>query len=693
MALKSDGTLWAWGDNDYGQLGDGTTTRRYTPVQVLSGVQAIAAGARHSLALKSDGTLWAWGDNSVGDLGDGTTIDRHTPVQVLSGVQAVASRGFHSLALKSDGTLWAWGDNAYGQLGDGTTINSSTPVQVLSDVQAIAAGFNHSLAVKSNGTLWAWGDNDWGQLGDGTMTRRYTPVQVLSGVQAVAGGGAHSLALKSDDTLWAWGYNGDGELGDGTTTNSITPVQAQGLSGVQDIAAGYLFSLTLKSDGTLLAWGDNSSGQLGDGTAADSSTPVQVLSGVQAAAAGIVHGLALKSDGTLWAWGYNGSGQLGDGTVGTDRYSPVQVVFPQTDAEAVAADKATMAIGYAAGDSASGVTQNVTLPTGGASGTTISWTSDNTAITVSGSNGAVTRPGYSAGDATVTLTATISKGAATDTRIYVLTVIAQEETASSNADLSGLTLSNGTLSPVFAAGTLNYTASVANNVSAVTVTATVYDVVNATVTASVYNGAGMLMSGPISLTTGAPSGSLPLNEGNNTIKVVVTAEDGTTQTYLVIVSRNSDTSSPGPTSTGGISDSSTEFLVIINGKEHGQIVEEAVTQEGRQNVLTLTVDASRLADLLAKEVDKSVVIIPAALSENAEKVTVELTGDAVKAMENKQADLEVQTANGNYKLPAAQVFIDQIASQLGGQAKLSDIVIHVSIAKSDAEKVKLVEST
>jgi len=352
-------TPWGWGYNGYGQLGDGTTTNRLTPVQVSGLSTAIAAGWNHSLAVKSDGTVWGWGYNGYGQLGNGTTTNSSTPVPVcatppaicpgsgLSGMTAIAAGLDHSLALKSDGTVWAWGYNAYGQLGDGTTINRHTPVQVsgLSGVTAIAAGWAHSLAVKSDGTAWAWGYNGYGQLGDSTTINRLTPVQVcdttcpgpLSGVTAIAAGQYHSLAVKSSDgTVWGWGWNGYGQLGNGTTTNSSTPVQVSGFSigsGVTTIAAGSAHNLAVKSDGTAWAWGYNGNGQLGDGTTINRHTPVQVcdttcpgrLSGVTAIAAGGIHSLAVKSsDRTVWAWGYNGYGQLGDGTT-TNRLTPVQV--------------------------------------------------------------------------------------------------------------------------------------------------------------------------------------------------------------------------------------------------------------------------------------------------------------------------------------------------------------------------------
>jgi len=392
VALKADGTVWAWGQNFYGQLGDGTNgsgTSKETPVQVkdeegmdtLQGVISVAAGAYHSVALKADGTVWAWGANGSGQLGDGNYgTNSDTPVQVvmelggdpLTGVAAVSAGENHSVAVKADGTVWTWGSNYYGQLGDGTENGRDTPVQVkdeegtgtLQGVAAVAAGNWHTVVLKADGTVWAWGYNNHGQLGDGTTgTDKDIPVQVvmelggdpLTGAAAVAAGVCHTITVKENGTVWAWGANGDGRLGDGTMgTDRDTPVQVKDeegtgtLQGVAAVAAGAGHTMALKENGAVQAWGANGDGQLGDGTYEDSDTPVQVvlvagddpLTGVAAVAAGGVHTMALKDDDgdkTVWAWGRNNNGQLGDGNYGTDKNTPVQVTGGLADIVGVAA--------------------------------------------------------------------------------------------------------------------------------------------------------------------------------------------------------------------------------------------------------------------------------------------------------------------------------------------------------------------
>jgi alpha-tubulin suppressor-like RCC1 family protein len=359
----------AWGWNAAGQLGDNTKTNRLVPVAVTATgvlasktVLAMAAGRQHSLALCGDGTVCSWGYNDYGQLGDNTTTQRLAPVAVNAAAEVSALYGktvvtivvgeSHNLALCSDGTLVAWGRNDYGQLGDNSTTQRNAPVVVNTNsgvsalygktVVAIAAGSSHSLALCSDGTVAAWGYNSNGQLGDNTTTRRNAPVAVNtnSGVSvlygktvvAIAAGSSHSLALCSDGTVAAWGYNSNGQLGDNNPgpLQRIAPVAVNTNSGVSAlygktvaaIAAGGNHSLALCSDGTLTAWGYNSSGQLGDNTTTQRTAPVAVNtnSGVSALygkavvaiAAGSGHSLAHCSDSTMAAWGDNLYGELGD---------------------------------------------------------------------------------------------------------------------------------------------------------------------------------------------------------------------------------------------------------------------------------------------------------------------------------------------------------------------------------------------
>ncbi len=262
LALRADGTVWGWGDNQYGQLADGTTTSTTTAIPAigLTGVAAVAAGYLHSMVLKLDGTVWAWGYNYNGELGDGTTTNRLAPIQVpgLTSVIAISVNQEHSMALKSDGTVWSWGYPG-GVLGNGTANSSTSPVQVsgLTSITAISVGTGHALALKSDGTVWAWGSNSDGRLGDGTLTARLTPVQVsgLTGVTAISATQEHSVALKADGTVWTWGRNFGGSLGDGTNVQRLTPVQAAGIGNVIAIASGSSTTVAIKSDGIVYVWG------------------------------------------------------------------------------------------------------------------------------------------------------------------------------------------------------------------------------------------------------------------------------------------------------------------------------------------------------------------------------------------------------------------------------------------------------
>ena len=340
-------SVWSWGWNGYGTLGQGTASELPSPTPArllgLDDVVDVDGGGLNSFAVTSLGTVWGWGNNGYGQVGDGTTTNRHVPVQVsgLTHATAVASGTYHTLALKADGTVWAWGFNRDGQLGDGTTTSRSAPVQVsgLTEVTAIAAGAEHSLAVRSDGTVWAWGRNYEAQLGDGTTAARHVPIHVTGPTKAtsVAAGDGHSLAATSDGTVWGWGRNIFGEVGDGTTTKRFLAVQVPDLTGVRTVTAGLHHSLALKTDGTVWSWGWNNVGQLGDGSVVDRPSPVQVqgLGGVRVLSAGAQTGLAVRTDGTARAWGTNHYGQLGDGTTTTRKTPvPVQGLSGLSDADA-----------------------------------------------------------------------------------------------------------------------------------------------------------------------------------------------------------------------------------------------------------------------------------------------------------------------------------------------------------------------
>jgi alpha-tubulin suppressor-like RCC1 family protein len=334
------GPAYTWGLNTHGQLGLGYSSNDVnTPTKVVSlgQVRGVAAGQRHTLAARKDGTIWAFGDNTAGQLGNGTTDPAYSPVQVtgLASATAVAAGWDHSLALRADGTVWAWGGDYAGQLGDGQTTTERTPVQVpgLANIIAIAAGHTSSFAIGADGTLWAWGGNEWGQLGDGSETSHLTPEPVLTAVSAVSAGEVHTLAVRSDGTVWAWGNDSYDQLGfvppDPANPAQLVPAQVAGIAGATGVAAGYTHSLAVLGDGSVLAWGDNTYGQLGNGSSGEitpTPAPVTGLSGITAVAAGWVHSLALAGNGHVYAWGSNFYGQLGTGSTDPgSQLAPVEV--------------------------------------------------------------------------------------------------------------------------------------------------------------------------------------------------------------------------------------------------------------------------------------------------------------------------------------------------------------------------------
>jgi len=333
-AIVADGTLWCWGYNGQGQLGDGTTTNRHAPVQVtgLSDVRFVSAGYFSTCAVLGNGVVKCWGMNSSGQLGTGDTVSSHTPVQVtgVSNAVAVSIEFRHACALMVNGTARCWGYNGNGQLGVGTLDSSNTPVQVsgLSGAKQVEVGTDHSCALLGDGTVKCWGYNGWGQLGDGTNLRRKTPVAV-SGVtwaRSIGAGASDSCAILSGGTARCWGFNTTGQLGNNTTDNSNVPVNVSGFSVGAAIRVGPM-ACGLRGDGTVKCWGRNEYGETGDGTLNEYHAPVTVtgLDRVKALDIGSNHACALLGDGTMRCWGYNVYGQLGDGGT-TASATPVTVL-------------------------------------------------------------------------------------------------------------------------------------------------------------------------------------------------------------------------------------------------------------------------------------------------------------------------------------------------------------------------------
>lgn len=324
LAIKTDGSLWAWGNNKYGQLGNGTIEKNYAPVQIGNETdwKYISAGDYHSAAIKEGGKLYTWGKNDSGQLGVGNTDNQLVPVQVspTSVWVKVSAGGMHTMAIKSDHSLWGWGANIHGQLGNSVSSSELLPVQTgnkTNDWYQVSAGYTFTLAIKNTFTLFATGLNNYGQLGLGDNVGRNKFVQIgtKNNWINVVSGGFHAMALNAEGQLFAWGYNEHGQVGDGTVITSLCPVQIGQTDKWRTISCGKYHSAGITKDDILKVWGYNLNGLLGINSNIDQHFPVSVNSDTNWGIISLTNSnviLAIKKDNTLWACGYNTFGQYGN---------------------------------------------------------------------------------------------------------------------------------------------------------------------------------------------------------------------------------------------------------------------------------------------------------------------------------------------------------------------------------------------
>jgi len=375
IALSSKGRVFSWGNNAKGQLGDGTSTRKLTPVEITNQfdlaedevISFITLGERHSAALTSKGRLFTWGWNFYGRLGNGTTTSSLFPIDITSHfnlhsnevITEVSLGVSHSSAITSEGRVFTWGDNAGGQLGDGTLSNKSSPMDITAKLNlssgekaiSISLGYVHSAVLTTEGRVFTWGNNTYGQLGNGTNNIQVNPVDITTHFSLSTGekiksinlGEYHGIAVTSNNRVFTWGNNLKGQLGDGSNVNQSTPTEITNQFNlttnetIELMSLGISHSIVVTSEERVFAWGDNSNGQLGDGTNVNQSSPKDITSQFNLVSQekfrllslGESHSTLLTTYGKIIIWGDNVDGKLGDNTT-SDTLTPLEITFINT---------------------------------------------------------------------------------------------------------------------------------------------------------------------------------------------------------------------------------------------------------------------------------------------------------------------------------------------------------------------------
>jgi len=341
MAIKSDGSLWGWGNNWYGQIGDGTKGNdRLNPIKIMDDVMQVSAGTNHTAAIKSDGSLWFWGDNYYGKVGDGPISGESVsiedgisggPVKIMDDVLQVSAGNYITAAIKNDGSLWILKTLDNEQTGDyETNEDRLKPVKIMDDVIQVSMGGYHTMVIKRDNSLWGWGHNSNGELGDGTTENKLNPVKIMDNVVQVSTSYWFTMAIKSDGSLWAWGRNKEGELGDGTTDDKLNPVKI--MDNVIRVSTGGNFTMAVKSDGSLWAWGLNRHEELSSWGGymkwdlINSLRPMELPENVIQVSLGGNYIVIIKGDGSLWGWGMNDHGQLGSSIDKHYSFAPLKII-------------------------------------------------------------------------------------------------------------------------------------------------------------------------------------------------------------------------------------------------------------------------------------------------------------------------------------------------------------------------------